>query len=107
MAHSEFEDPFFRALLAEAADLEWQAVEAEFLMQRREHGMPTGREPQDPRQQQLDRPRVVFSHPDDVDYWTRELRASEVSLRAALRDVGNRVDDVRRYLNTWPEGAAQ
>lgn len=68
MNHSLDTDPFYRALLAEIADTEWQAVESDFLRDR-------------------DDAEVTLRDARDAEFWTLELGVSERELRRAIETV--------------------
>jgi hypothetical protein len=42
----------------------------------------------------------------EVTYWTREFGICEEQLRELLQRVGNRADNVRRYIETTGRGSA-
>lgn len=72
-------DPFFRALLAEMAETQWQALESDFLRDREDA-------------------EVTLRDSRDVEFWTLELGVSERELRRAIDDAGPRVKALRAYL---------
>lgn len=72
-------DQFVRALVAEIADTEWQAVESDFLR---------GREDAE----------VTLRDARDAEFWTLELGVSERELRRAIDSVGPRVVALRAHL---------
>ena len=72
-------EPFYRALLGEIADTEWQAVESDFLRER-------------------DDAEVTLRDARDAEFWTLELSVSERELRRAIDAVGPRVAALRAHL---------
>lgn len=73
-------DRFYRALLADIADTEWQAVESEFLR---------GREDAE----------VTLRDACDAEFWTLELGVSERELRRAIDAVGPKVSALLAHLS--------
>jgi hypothetical protein len=45
-----------------------------------------------------DRSRIALNEEWEVRYWTKTLSASPDELRIAVREVGNSVEAVRKYL---------
>jgi hypothetical protein len=46
-----------------------------------------------------DRSRVVLDDPHDVDYWSAKLRVTAIELREGVKAVGDRAQDLRRYVS--------
>jgi hypothetical protein len=74
----------YRALLADIADTEWQAVELDFLRDR-------------------DDAEVSLRDERDVEFWTLELGTSEWELRRAIEAVGANVKALRLRLSAADE----
>lgn len=79
MARKLDADPFYRALLADISDTEWQAVESDFLRGR-------------------DDAEVTLHDTRDAEFWSLELGVSERELRRAIDAVGPLVRNLRAYL---------
>jgi hypothetical protein len=72
-------DPFYRTLLADIADTEWQAVESDFLRGR-------------------DDAEVSLRDERDAEFWTLELGVSERELWRAIEAVGPLVRNLQAHL---------
>ncbi|MDB5808610.1 MAG: hypothetical protein JWN94_732 [Betaproteobacteria bacterium] len=55
------------------------------------------RDPAQPASEGIDEAGEVI-YPDDIDDWAERLEVTAEQLRAAMRRVGPRADDVERYL---------
>jgi hypothetical protein len=51
-----------------------------------------------PGQHSSERRCIALNHRHEIDFWARELAATEVELREAVRKAGPVVEDVRRYI---------
>ena len=45
-----------------------------------------------------DRTKVNVNEPWELKYWTKTLNVAEVKLKAAVKAVGTKVEDVRKHL---------